>query len=457
MKALLLSLTLITSAAFAGFEHAPKPFKVGSKKAIWVDFQQAHYELEYDITAKRASAISTIEFIQHEPGYPLFDLTTKPSAVTINGEISSQKLVSLPGNVSKVRMVQTLLPAGRHTLTIVSEIKNGIKFKSRRSWGNVSNAFFIRDLKDRKFLEKYLPTNLEYDQYKMIMDVSVENTKRTHSLFVNGKKEELGKNKFRVTFPDWYTASSVFFHLIPINKFVRWYMTYTSIDGREIPFTIYSRWRFYNYFMKKKALKVMRELEEDYGPWPHDQILIYGTGIKGGMEYAGATETSIISLGHELQHAYFAKGIHPANGNAGWLDEAIASWRDKGHQTVEKPFYHSANLGKQNSYTRKTDKRSYKYGRSFMAYLDHQLKDMGKPGLKDFLRLYVERRMHTTVTTEIFKSDLEDYANMSFDEDFSQYIYGGFEKLKNDYKYNHDHHKNPHHPEITEEELNSII
>ena len=171
------------------------------------------------------------------------------------------------------------------------------------------------------------------------------------------------------------------------------------------------------------------------------------------MEYAGATETSIVSLGHELQHAYFAKGIHPANGNSGWLDEAIASWRDKGHQTKERPFYNSANLAAHNSYTRKTDKRSYEYGRSFMAYIDYQLKDIGKPGLKDFLRTFVEKRMHTTVTTEDFKSDLEEYSNMSFTEDFAQYIYGGHEKSNS---HQHKGKENPHHPVITQEELSLI-
>jgi hypothetical protein len=235
---------------------------------------------------------------------------------------------------------------------------------------------------------------------------------------------------------------------------VRWYLTYPSIDGRNLPVTIYSNYRFYNYYVKKKAWTVLKELERDYGPFPHDKLIIYGTGLKGGMEHAGAVETSIVSLGHELQHQYFAKCIHPANGNSGWLDEAIASWRDNGHKSFDQPFYKSINLAAHSSYVRKTDKKSYKYGRSFLAYINYQLIEAGKPGLKDFLKVYFDKRKYTTVTTEDFKNDLESYAQFSFGEDFHQYIYGGVDTKKNNLFIEEE---NPHHPEITQEELDSII
>ncbi len=445
---------LSVSIALAGFDQRPPNFNVGNQRAVFVDFESATYDINYQADNQAAVVKTEITFYQAEKGYPIFDLKIKPMSVNMGMEYVGQTLVSPPGQVTSFRMLQKELNPGTHTISILSQLKSGTRYDTKRkNWHSVSSAFFIRDLKDRMFLEKYLPTNLEYDQYQMTMNVSVSGTKRFHSLFANGKVTKHSEFKYTVVFPDWYTSSSVFFHFVPINKFVRWYLKYPSIDGRQIPVTIYSSYRFYNHYVKKKAWTVMKELEADYGPWPHEKLIIYGTGIKGGMEYAGATETSIISLGHELQHAYFAKGLHPANGNAGWMDEAIASWRDKGHQSFDKPFYHSANLGAQNIYTRKTDKRSYEYGRSFMAYLDYQLKDISLPGLKDFLRIYFDKRKYTTVTTQDFKSDLEDYARMSFDSDFFQYIYGG-----NKTSHKHDHsHENPHHPTITQEQIDSIL
>lgn len=460
MKFLLALTLLFCTNAFADFSQAPPSFEYKGKKAVFVDFLRAEYDLTYD--AKKADVFvkTIIEFEQFEEGYPLFDLKTKPYNVWVNGNKVKETLISLPDNASVMRLVGEKLSPGVHTLMLESTMKDGVRFnQERRNWENVSSAFFIRDLNDRLFLERYLPTNLEFDQYKMFMDVKVTNTKRWHSLFVNGEKTKINENHYRVEFPEFYGASAVYFHLVPINRFVRYYLTFPSIDGREIPVTIYSNYGWFNTKLKNKAWRVMKELEADYGPYPHDQLIIYGTGLRGGMEYAGATETSLVSLGHELQHAYFAKGLFPANGNSGWLDEAIASWRDKGHQTYDSPFYSYANLGNHSVYTRKTDKRSYEYGRSFMAYLDHKIKEIGKPGLKDFLRVYFEKRKYTTITTELFRSDLEDYMQMSLREDFFRYIYG--EKPQQKHIHHHDHHghdfENPHHPIITEEELNSII
>lgn len=454
MKALLI--LFLSVNALASIEQAPMNFSIDNKKAVFVDFLRAKYNIVYQAKMAFAKVTSLIEFDMPSSGHPLFDSVSKPISLKIDGEFVDHSLITMPGNASQMRMVEKVLSPGTHTLEIVTPIERGTYFENTTGdWGRVSSGFFIRDLSDRTFLEKYLPSNLEYDQYQMDLDVKVEGTKRWHSLFSNGVVTKINDNHFHVSMPKWYTTSSVFFHLVPINKFVRWYLEYPSIDGRKIPITIYSHFRFYNYYAKKKAWKVLQELEQDYGPFPHDKLVIYGTGIKGGMELAGAVETSIISLGHELQHQYFAKCIHPANGNSGWLDEAIASWRDKGHKTYSRPFYLSANLASHSAYTRKTDKKSYKYGRSFMAYIDHVLKDIGRPGLKDFLRHYFNKRKYTTVTTETFKHDLEDYANMSFAEDFNQYIYGGInskEILEESESF-----ENPHHPILTEEEFRAKI
>lgn len=452
----LLMLLMMSFSALASFDQAPPNFNVKKQRAVFVDFTQARYNLIYDAKHQKALAVSFIDFKITEEGYPLFDSVEKPFYVKINGEEVGEKLISVPGNVSKVRMVQTKLQPGSYTMEIKSPIHIRTRFsKPKEDWGRVSSAFFIRDLRDRLFLEQYLPTNYEYDQYKMFIDVQVVGTKRWHSLFTNGKVTKVNNNHYRVEYPDFYTSSALYFHLVPINKFVRYRLKYKSIDGREIPVTIYSRWRFYNYFMQKKARRVFHELERDYGPYPYDQMILYGTGIRGGMEHAGATETSIVALGHELHHFYFAKGVFPANGNSGWLDEAIASWRDKGYQTHDLPFYHAANLARHNVYTRKTDKRSYEYGRSFLAYLDYQLKEMGKPGLKDFLRTFFAKRKYTTVTTENFRQDLEEYAQMSFSDDFFQYVYGGHGDFPE--AHDHEHEENPFHPKYTEEELDSIL
>src|SRR5690606_12751374 len=143
--------------------------------------------------------------------------------------------------------------------------------------------------------------------------------------------------------------------------------TYTSVDGREIPITVYSPWKSRTKRCKKETIRVMQELEADYGPWGHPSFVAYGTlPGTGGMEHAGATATSFGALDHEMLHSYFAKGVVPANGNSGWIDEAIASWRDKGYQRLPKPGFSGSNLGAHSPYKRNTDDRAYALGAKFM-------------------------------------------------------------------------------------------
>jgi hypothetical protein len=247
---------------------------------------------------------------------------------------------------------------------------------------------------------------------------------------------------------------------MPLTRFKRTYWTYTSIDGREIPVVIYSNFWWLNNMMVKKTKEVLAELENDYGPYPHPKLIIYGTRIKGGMEYVGATMTSYISLGHELHHCYFAKGVMPSSGNSGWLDEAIASWRDKDYQRHATPFYTSINLGNHSRYTRKTDSNSYKYGRSFMAYLDYSLVMLGKPGLKDFLKNYFAKRKYQLITNADFIHELNLYANYDFSADFVQYIFGGTSPLPLAHSHKHadqDGEQNPHHHDISDEQLLELL
>src|SRR5690606_31939202 len=108
---------------------------------------------------------------------------------------------------------------------------------------------------------------------------------------------------------------------------------FQSLDGRSLPVTVYMK-KIWSYFSAPsvyldRAIEVLTELESDYGAFPHSGMLIYASpAFQGGMEYAGATITNFKALAHEITHSYFGRGLMPANGNAAWIDEALASWRD---------------------------------------------------------------------------------------------------------------------------------
>lgn len=425
MKTILISV-LLSLIAYAGIEQAPDNFEYNGKMAVFIDFERAQYNVHYDAENKTAQSKSVIEFTQNEVGYPIFDIVPEPYSVKINGIEVEQELIETPGGVEVVRVIKEELSPGIHTLEVIAPLKRGVKFEETKTkgWNRVSSGFFMRDITTRMFMEMYLPTNFEFDQFSLSIEAKISGTKRFHTLFANGDITKFSENHYRVEYPSYSTTSSPYFHIVPINKFVRMYRKYRTIDGRVIPLTIYSNSRFHNFFLRRRAISGLRELERDYGPWPYDYVIIYGTGLKGGMEHSGATETSWVALQHELFHSYFARGVFPANGNSGWLDEGLATWRDDKYPTRSQPYYESFNLGARDQYSRNTHWDSYDRGSSFFSYIDYQLKDMGRVGLKDFMKVFFQKRKYTTYTTEDFRIDLENYAGVSFNNDFRQYIYG---------------------------------
>jgi hypothetical protein len=302
------------------------------------------------------------------------------------------------------------------------------------------------------FLEQYIPSNFEFDQYQIKLNLNFAGTKKAkQDIYTNGRVVSTSPNSFEVTFPEYFTVSCPYFHLTPKGQKKRIDFTYKSVDGRHLPVTVYTSWWSHPKKFKKEAEKIFKELEADYGPWGHDGLVAYETlPGTGGMEHSGATQTSLAALDHEMLHSYFAKGIMPANGNSGWIDEAIASWRDKGYQRNPTTGFTGSNLGGHSVYKRNTDDRAYALGAAFMAYLDYRLQDRG--GLKAFLRGYFQTYNHQVITNEHFKNNLEFFSGLNLEDAFSSYIFG-----KNTSDSDHLYEPNPHHKALTPSQLRSLL
>lgn len=421
MKIRLLVFLLYSFECLANLHLAPPDFSIPGGRAVFVDFKNAQYDVTYDLRKRKTLVKSFISFNSKTSGSPIFDLLPNPRNVKLNGVSVGTSEISAP-NGQKLRIVNTQIDPGYHTLEMENTFSENVRYHLFSK--TVSSAFWIRDLKYRKFLEQYVPSNFEFDQYQMTMVVTFLGANKVkQDIYTNGELEQLSANSYKITFPDFYTVSCPYFHTTPKGRKKRLDFNYESISGRQIPVTVYSSWWSHPAKFKNEAIKIFKELENDYGPWPHRGFVAYETlPGTGGMEHAGATQTSLGALDHEMLHSYFAKGIFPANGNAGWIDEAIASWRDYGYQTKMIPDFSGSNLGKGSAYQRNTDSRAYKLGREFMAYLDYRLSNVG--GLKAFLKGYFEAYKFTVITQEHFKNNLEFFSGIDFTQDFNKYIWG---------------------------------
>lgn len=210
---------------------------------------------------------------------------------------------------------------------------------------------------------------------------------------------------------------------------------------------IYTNYNIQEFVESTKI--ILQELEEDYGPFPHNQVIIYGNAPSGGMEHSGATATSLKALGHELFHCYHARALMPANGNAGWMDEAIARWRDNKYPLLEKLNFSSTELGGHSLWSRKTDRMAYTEGSAFLSWIAFRMDEKGL-SFKSFLRDYFQKYKYTSVTTQLFQKEIISASGLELDADFDRYIYG---KSGNKSGHHLKIEENPYHPELTEQQL----
>ena len=421
--------------------HAPPNFPVGEKSAVFVDIQKVQATLEFDVKARLATVRAKVDFEQGQEGYPIIDLVPNVQGIKLDGkEVSPSHYVTTidPDGQSNMRVLQRAVGPGRHSLELSYRLPRS---KSLQFFEQEVN-FMQRcgDLIPRGFVEQYLPSNYEYDRYPMSYKVRITGTDRPHRIMSNGEVRELGDGRFEVHFPQHFNAPSFFMHIIDPTKYV---FLEEDYEGRQatIPMTVYVRkgtYRSEKVFRREEvsaeelalramaeSKKVMEELETTYGPYGHPAWLAHVYGLdRGGMEYAGATDTKLAALGHELLHSFNARGIAPLNGNAAWIDEAWARWRDRGYPradgvNLDGPF---PQLSGFSPYMRRTPRTSYQHGSEVFSEIDYIMRDQGglRPVLSEFYRTYAGK----LVSNEIFFNFLNERSPEPLDEIFRVKIYG---------------------------------
>ena len=417
IKTIATLVALMPLSLYANLEHAPKSFALPEGTVIYTDFKTANYALSYDLKSKSVTATSTITFETKEEGFPAFDLVEAPISMSLDGEEVSSRVIASPDRDTKFRIAAKSIKPGIHTFLITSPVKENVSFTA----DGVSSAFWFTDLDDRGYMETYLPANLEYDQYKVTLDLDFKSMAKQR-IYTNGVVTNLDNNRFQVVFPETYTSSSIYFHTAPIGRYPEKTFTFRSIDGRDIPVTVYSASTFTSLdTLQAKTLKSLTGLEAKYGPFLHNTVTVFNAG-SGGMEYCGATMTDMGALNHELTHSYFARGgLMPANGNSGWLDEAITSWSDEG--AISKPEINGtyANMAGNSEYRRYTHMGAYTQGKSFMGHLNYKFQSQG--GLVSFLNEMIKTDSFTPMTTEEFVKKISNYYSEDLMPLFKKHTY----------------------------------
>ena len=418
--------------------YAPPSYQRNGERVVFVDFTDALY----DIRIRRGEASgsvdvavkSTLEFECGEGGQPAFCMRQPIESLRIDGQAARVIDVQDPDGASEFKIIGVPVAPGRHRLDIDSTIDKlpGSAFDPVRWIRRPSGVQCLFEMSDRGshkgFLDSYLPSNFEYDHIAMSMQIALEGVGAAHRIISNGEVVELADNRWSIEYPKEYTSSSILFHLAPEELYDTFHTEHQSTSGDAIPILIYAprmhvefdiiRMRDYG----DAAIAALAELEEQFGPYPHRRLIVYakGPGV-GGMEYAGAMVSRIGSIRHELNHSYFARCITPANGDAGWMDEAIASWGDHGFVSAPEPPAAGANMARRSPYERTTSGHAYTIGRDVIAHLDHLSAPRG--GMRTFLKKYFDSKRWSTVDASEFQRLVEEFHGDSLDELFNEFVY----------------------------------
>ena len=423
------------TAKYVDLEYAPPNFtNANGEKIIFVDISEAQYNLKFDAEDQVATAESTITFSCESTGHPVICIRQPVFSAILDGHSVGIRTEKSPDGEATFQSLSMAVTPGVHKLVITNALTGGPGLDSPIRWRTDPNRvrclFLMWDLDiDGQFLETYVPSNFEFDHFKMEFEIQLSGSTVEHQLISNGNVTRTGQGKWKIDCPAYFTTSSPWFHLDDSADLVTLNSQFESMDGRRIPVQVYSL----NYLIEdreidlwafhQKTHEILTTLENDFGPFPHETVTVLGIGMGvGGMEHSGMTWTGLGSLRHELDHSYFARGITPANGNAGWMDEAIAMWGDGGYPQSEDPPSGSDNMGDRSPYIRGTHGQAYYQGQDVIKHLDFLLQAQG--GMKKFLKHYAEVKQHSSISAKEFQQMVERFHGSSLDWLFDKHVYG---------------------------------
>lgn len=184
-------------------------------------------------------------------------------------------------------------------------------------WSNgprLAFNFGFTDLGAGRYLEAWVPANLIFDQFELILTLRILNTMIAHTVITNGEVISVGTHHWQVKFPSRFTALSPLLELRASGTLVKATDAVTlPVSGANI--TI-DTWKLVSNptglpTQVNNIKTYLAENENSTGPYMHENRFVSFFHV-GGMEYEGGTTTGTTALRHETFHSWWARGIKPA-------------------------------------------------------------------------------------------------------------------------------------------------
>lgn len=329
------------------FRLAPRPLAVDGLLAVPIDIQSVQASVTFDGAASTAQVDTTMSYVVGpDAGNPFFDLRQTIGQAWLDGtSIAPAQLaphVTGGDAHSTVRVLASFQAAGsahtlRFTYTLaIPQAELGGAYPPALQWTagpRLRWTLGMTDLRAGRYLEAWFPANLPFDQYPFDLDLQITGTTQSHALISNGAITMVGSNHWQIHFPDWFASFSPLIEVRSSDALQRSTGSVVlPVSGTTVTL---EAWKLTGNPEPLAArltelAGLLATNETAYGAFTGDRFILYLNGAPGGMEYAGATTTSVGAMAHETFHSWFARGIAPSSQADAWWDEGYTTFNDEG-------------------------------------------------------------------------------------------------------------------------------
>jgi hypothetical protein len=419
---------------------APPTRVVDGLWAVPVDVSRINARLTFNAATQTAQGDATVEFtLGRHAGCPVFDLRQTPTGAWLDGAAVPLADVAAHdfggGALAEMRVLARVLDAGsNHTLRLTYDLglpqaSTAGSYQPQIAWSagpRLAFNFGFTDLGPGRYLEAFIPANMVFDQFELILELQLSGTGVAHQPITNGSLVALGSNHWRITFPPRSTALSPLLELRAVDTLL------SATHGEALPVSggtvLVTAWKLASNTVDVTALAAaigghLAANENSSGSYHHGGRFTAFVH-QGGMEYDGGTTSSPGSLRHEAFHSWWGRGLKPASQVDGWFDEAWTVYHDNGASAVLPLNFANppVELSSRNPWVRTTPSASYSAGERFWKGIAAMV---GAASLVDRMNTFYRTRSARPVNTEELESHLlASTGRAEVVDAFHRFVYG---------------------------------
>ncbi len=421
------------------FRYAPPPTAAAGLVGVPIHIDRVTGTIVFDGATKTASATAVMEFtVGPNDGNPVFDLRQTIGTATLDGApIAASSLAhhSMGGGAgADVRVISQWMTAGSsHVLELTYPVGTPQSNNAGPiGWSSTSArlAFniFLSDLNPARYLESWLPSNLLFDRFPVDLEIEIQGTSFDHVLLSNAATTPLGTNHWQLNFPDTFASCSP---LVLIDAVDRVTVSSSTVLVAGVPISIELMKKADDTGVDLAAQRtiiagLLTDNHTAIGPYLHGNrfVALLSSGAIHSMEYAGGTTSSLSAVEHETFHSWWARGMTPATGGDGWIDEAWTSFNTPGAAPFTQPFDLTdppIEIWTNNPWRRFTPGISYSHKRFFAGLAS----ELGLSTLQSAMASIYSGRRTTHLSTPELEAGLIKYTSrLDLARFFDRFVYG---------------------------------